>query len=392
MSREFIAFGAPQFTDAEIEAVARAMRSGWVGMGPETLAFERELASYLGAPEIVSVNSCTSALFLALLVEGVGAGDEVIVPSLTFCASANAALYLGATPVFCDVDTQTFCATPQSIVSCLTEKTRAVMVVHYGGRAVDVRALAEALPANVTIVEDAAHAMGARYPDGKLVGASGNPVCFSFYANKNISTGDGGAIALSDPAKAERLRTLRMSGMSSSAWSRYVAPTNTFEPGIEMLGYKMGYMDLLAAIARVQLSRLGEMAALRQELVLRYRDRLQEAGLAIPFQAGVFDRDHARHLLVALFEASRTGYERDDLLLALRKLNIGASIHYQPLHTMPLYQPYQRAPLPATESVCNSMMTLPIGPRMTPSDVDYVVSSLASLIRPADSSHAMPRS
>lgn len=376
---DYLAFGTPDFSEAEIAAVTRVLRSGWVGMGPETLAFEKELVARLGAAEVVALNSCTSALFLALRVEGVVVGDEVIVPSLTWCATANAALYLGACPVFCDVDPETFCATPESILARLTPRTRAVVVVHYGGRAVDVTALRTALPAGVAIVEDAAHAMGASYPDGRRVGASGNPVCFSFYANKNLSTADGGAIALSDPEKAAHLRSLSMNGLDSTAWSRYVKPSMVPASGIAELGYKMNFTDLQAAIGRVQLRRLDAMADVRHRVALRYRHRLAATGLPIPFQAGAFEAGHARHLLVGRFDESFAGMPRDALLVALRARNIGASIHYLPLHVQSLYRRYDDVALPVTESLAGTIMTLPIGARMGDADVDYVVAALAEI-------------
>jgi len=376
----YLAFGTPDFTEAEIDAVTRVMRSGWVGMGQETIAFERELSEYIGAPEVITVNSCTSALFLALLVEGIGPGDEVIVPSLSWCATANAALYLGATPVFCDVDPQTMCVTPESITAKLSPKIKAVIVVHYGGYAIDVDALRRALPSHVAIIEDAAHALGARYPNRKRVGASGNSVCLSFYANKNLSTADGGAIALSDPHKAERLKSLRMSGMDSNAWSRYTKPSTAFVGGVTELGYKMNFTDLQAAIGRVQLRRLDEMAVTRQQVADHYKKRLNELGVQIPFQTGAFDERHARHLLVAQFDPAKTGLQRDALLLALRAVNIGASIHYRPLHSQPLYAQHGVCALPTTEALAERIMTLPISAKMTLADVDYVAEQLAYLL------------
>src|SRR3989449_9953842 len=170
----YLPFGKPDFSEGEIEAVTRVMRSGWIGMGPETLAFERELAAYLDVPHIVTVNSCTSALFLALLMYGIKEGDEVICPSLTWCATANAALYLGAKPVFCDIDSETLCVSAKTILEKVTKRTRAVMVVHYGGFAADVEEIREALPDRIAIIEDAAHAFGARFPNGTVGGASGN--------------------------------------------------------------------------------------------------------------------------------------------------------------------------------------------------------------------------
>ncbi|NKD85345.1 DegT/DnrJ/EryC1/StrS family aminotransferase [Haematospirillum jordaniae] len=380
MRDAYLAFGTPDFTEAEIDAVARVMRSGWVGMGQETLAFETELGAFIGVPEVVTVNSCTSALFLALLVEGIGPGDEVIVPSLTWCATANAALYLGATPVFCDVDPYSMCVTPQTVAAKVTGRTRAVVVVHYGGYAVDVEALRASLPADVILVEDAAHALGAMYGNGRPVGASGHTVCFSFYANKNVSTAEGGALALFDPGKAERLRRLRMNGLESHAWSRYIRPSVAFAADVTELGYKANFTDLQAAIGRVQLSRLPEMAHVRLMIAERYRERLDALGIEAAFQQGVFDRSHARHLLVVRFDPARTMIRRDDLLLALRARNIGASIHYRPLHGQPLYSAQGVVCLPVTEFLADTIMTLPISAKMTLADVDYVVGQLACLL------------
>lgn len=376
----YLAFGTPDFTDAEINAVTRVMRSGWVGMGQETISFEQELSKYIGVPEIVTVNSCTSALFLALLVEGVGPGDEVIVPSLTWYGTANAALYLGATPVFCDVDQESMCVTPETITPQITARTKAIIVVHYGGYAIDVDALRSELPSGIAIIEDAAHAFEARYPSGHRVGTSGNTVCFSFYANKNLSTADGGALALFDSDKAEHLRCLRMSGLESSAWSRFTKPATVFAAGVAELGYKMNFTDLQAAIGRVQLQRLGDMAVARQKVAECYKQAIEDARLDIPFQSQVFDDRHARHLLVGCFDPGKTGMLRNDLLLALREVNVGASIHYPPLHSQPLYSKDGSASLPVTEELAGQIMTLPISARMTLDDVEYVVHHLARLI------------
>ncbi|MEY4592784.1 MAG: hypothetical protein RIR18_1679 [Pseudomonadota bacterium] len=377
----YLAFGTPDFTDAEIDAVSRVMRSGWVGMGKETLSFEKELSEYIGAPEVITVNSCTSALFLALLAEGVTAGDEVIVPSLTWCATANAALYLGATPVFCDIDPLSMCITPDSIAAKLTERTKAVIVVHYGGYGVDVAALRESLPTHIAIIEDAAHALGAQYPNGGRVGTSGNSVCFSFYANKNLSTADGGAIALFDANKAERLRSLRMNGMDSNAWSRYTNPSTLTTCGVAELGYKMNFTDLQAAIGRVQLTRLDEMAMTRKHIAEHYKHRMDSLNIYAPFQHGSFDDKHARHLLVAQFERTQTGISRDELLFNLRQMNVGASIHYKPLHLQKLYVRALPPALPVTENVAEKILTLPISAKMTLDDVDYVVELLATLLK-----------
>lgn len=380
--KEYLPFGKPNFGDAEIAAVGRVLRSGWIGMGPETIRFEQELAGHLGAAHVVTVNSCTSALFLSLLVLGVGEGDEVVCPSLTWCSSANAALYLRAQPVFCDIDPKTLCTTPADVARCLSPRTRAVVVVHFGGYAMDVEALRRALPKRVAIVEDAAHALGARFADGNPVGSSGNLACFSFYANKNLSTGEGGAIALNDARLAARLRSLRQHALPTDAWKRYTHPKTTLAPGgLSELGYKMNFTDLNAVIGRVQLRRQREFHAIRLRAARRYQERLAEARHAIVLQEGCVDRDHARHLFVVQLPVEHMRRNRNEMLLALRARNIGASVHYSPLHRMPLYRKLRKAVrLTRTEHVTQRILTLPISATISRADVDYVCDNLLELM------------
>lgn len=380
LRENYLAFGQPDFGSEEEASMSRVVRSGWVGMGPETIAFEQELQSYVGAPHVVTVNSCTSALFLSLLSLGIKEGDEVICPSMTWCSTANAALYLGATPVFCDIDQETLCVTIESIQAQLTPRTRAVVVVHLGGLSVDVKQLRAALPENIVIIEDAAHAMGARYPDGSMVGSSGNLTCFSFYANKNLSTGEGGAVAVFDDDIANHIRSLRQHGLSSDAWKRFTDPKKALVPGINELGYKMNYTDMQAALGRVQLKRLNEMGQRRLAIAKVYTQRLAQMSLPIGVQADILDEGHARHLYLIKLPIEQMKYTRDELLLALRDRNIGACIHYVPLHSMPFYQPQVRGTLPNTEYLAGRIMTLPIGARMTEDDAHYVIDHLAELL------------
>jgi dTDP-4-amino-4,6-dideoxygalactose transaminase len=350
-------------------------------MGEETIAFEKELADFVGAPNVVSVNSCTSALFLSLVACGIQPEDEVIVPSLTWYATANAALYLGAVPVFADIDRATLSVSIETILSKVTDKTRAVTIVHYGGLAFDVFALRKALPEHIAIIEDAAHALGAQYANGQAVGSSGNLVCFSFYANKNLSTADGGAIALFNDETADQLRSLRMGGISSSAWSRYTNPASAFTTGVNALGYKMNFTDLCAALGRVQLSRMHDMVEKRLRLAHRYQRLLADSEFEIPFQTGVFEVGHARHLLVGEFDHHRLGLSRNELVLKLRSRNIGASVHYLPIHLQPFYEKFGRGSLPNTELVADRILTLPIGAKMNEADVDYVCCHLFDILR-----------
>lgn len=377
---DYLPFGRPDFTEEEISAVARVMRSGWIGLGPETRLFEQELAAATGAPHVVTVSSCTAAMSLALRVLGVGPGDEVVCPTLTWCSTANAALYLGARPVLCDVDPIDFCVTPEIVLGALTPRTKAVMVVHFGGKVVDVAALRARLPATVAIVEDAAHAFGSSYVDGRPVGASGNLVCFSFYANKNLSTAEGGAVALHDPARADQLRSLRQHALPIDAWKRFThAQSILLSPQLSELGYKANYTDLQAAIGRVQLRRFTAMLARRRMLAARYLARLAPLAGRITPQAGLADPAHALHLLpVRIGPTARLS--RDALLSELRRRNIGATIHYGLLHHMPLYAHPASRPLPHAEAVGSEILTLPISASMTNDDVDYVCAHLAACV------------
>ena len=378
---DYLPFGKPNFSDGEIAAVSRVLRSGWVGMGPETIAFEKELASFLGAPFVVTVNSCTSALFLSLLVHGVGQGDEVICPSLTWCSTANAALFLGATPVFCDVDPDTLCITPEIVCEKLSPRTRAVMVVHFGGLSAPVREIRAALPDDVAVIEDAAHALGSRFADGAPVGGSGNLTCFSFYANKNLSTGEGGAVALFDEALSHRLRSLRLHAMPVDAWQRFSTPKALLKTELSELGYKMNYTDLQACLGRVQLARQAEFSATRFDVAQRYVEFLSGLNPPVLLQKDILAPGHSRHLFVVQFPTEEPGISRDDLVLLLRARNVGASIHYAPLHRMPLYVGSGPArPLPVTDAVCERILTLPFGAGMDGKDADYVIAQLREVL------------
>lgn len=385
----YLPFGQPDFSDDEIAAVTRVLRSGWVGMGPETIAFETELATYMGSQHVIAVNSCTSALFLSLRALGIGPGDEVIVPSLTWCSTANAVLYLGATPVFCDVEPETMSASPTTMMAALTDKTKAVIHVHYGGLASDMRALRTALPPHIAIVEDAAHALGARYPDGTPVGSSGNLTCFSFYANKNLSTGDGGAIAVQDAALAEKVRLGSHQGLQSDAWKRFTHPMAALTPAIVDLGYKMNFTDLQACIGRIQLKRQTEFYAKRLRTASIYLDQFSRFSAFdecdIRFQESILSPLHARHLFVLRLPIQSLNIDRNAFLLELRTRNIGASIHYAPLHTMPFYQIYATHALPHTEALMRDILTLPIGPRISEKDANdigaHVIASLHKEIK-----------
>jgi dTDP-4-amino-4,6-dideoxygalactose transaminase len=282
---------------------------------------------------------------------------------------------LGAKPVFCDVEPDTLNVSAESIRRCLSDKTRAVIVVHMGGLAVDMPAIAEVLPPGVAVVEDAAHAFGSRYRDGRPVGSSGHLVCFSFYANKNLSTGEGGAISSTSGEVDARIRSLRLHGLPMNAWQRFSNARVHITPQLTELGYKMNYTDLQAAIGRVQLTRMAEFGATRQTLASAYLEALPEVVPGISFQTGVDRTEHAKHLFLCLLP-SGLGMSRDDLLLELRKRNVGASLHYQPLHHMPLYSSARRDAMTNTDRIAERVLTLPISNSMTLDDVASVLEAL----------------
>lgn len=373
----YLPFGKPNFTAEEFEAVARVMKSGWIGMGNEVAAFEQELAAYLNVPHVITVDSCTSALFLSLKANGIKEGDEVIIPSLTWCSSANAAVYCGAKPVFADIDGSTLLATTESVLAQVTSKTKAVVIVHYGGLAFEVNDLRKKLRSDIVIIEDAAHALGASFKDAKKVGSSGNLTCFSFYANKNLSTGEGGAITLFDDRLADTLRSLRQHGMPVNAWKRFINPKSMIYSQLEQLGFKMNYIDLHACIGRIQLKRFDEMQKIRHNIAKRYADELD-----LPHQFGLTDEKHAKHLYVVRLPIGKMKMSRDEFLLSMRDRNIGASIHYMPLHMMDFYrQNYGIQNLTVSENVFSEIITLPISASMTNEDTTDVIENVKLILK-----------
>lgn len=374
---DFMPFGRPNYSDEEISAVTRVMRSGWVGMGPESRAFESELAAFVEAPHAVAVSSCTAALQLSLYASGIKAGDEVICPSLTWCSTANAALYLDAKVRFCDINPDTCCPDLDQIISCVTSNTAAIVVVHFGGYAVDTFKLQALIPPSVRIIEDAAHAFGSIYPNGRPVGSGPAPTCFSFYANKNLSTAEGGAVTTPDAELALRLQSLRQHAQPADAWKRFTDRSTLITEPLLELGFKANYTDLQAAIGRVQLKRFSELQSRRREIACYYASRIDRMELGLKYQTGVVDNSHARHLFVIQLPIERLTLTRNAFLKELRTRNIGAALHYTPLHEMPLYEMRCGTfDLPNTELVASRIMTLPISSSMTLADAKYVCDHL----------------
>nr|BFF04407.1 DegT/DnrJ/EryC1/StrS family aminotransferase [Streptoalloteichus tenebrarius] len=357
---------APYLHGTEYAALAAVLAAGHYGHTEVTEAFEREVAAFLGVPEVVAVASGTAALHLALRAAGIGPGDEVLVPSLTFCASVQAVLAAGAQPRFLDVDPTTLCVTGEHVRTALTPATRAVMPVLYGGRPVDLTALrAEFADRGIVVVEDAAHAFGSVTLDGTPVGATGNLTCFSLGPIKNLTCGQGGLIVPRDAEEAERARSLRGLGIVETSAIRAAATSYT----VAAAGWREQMSALNAAIGRAQLSGFGVVAARRKQLWRAYRTALSTVkGVRVVD----VDVDHAVPSLCAVLVLTQP---RDAVFHHLRGQGIGVGAHYPPNHLQPAFATWRRT-LPATESVAGKILTLPFHPHLDPADVERTVVAL----------------
>lgn len=379
----FLPFGAPKIGEEEIAEVVDTLRSGWIGTGPKTQEFETRFAEYVGARYAVAVNSCTAGLHLSLIVAGVGPGDEVITSPLTFAATANVIEHCGARPVFVDVNPEILNLDPAGLEEAITENTRAILPVHFGGLPCEmepIMALAETH--GLIVIEDAAHAAGARYR-GRMVGTIGRMTSFSFYPNKNLTTIEGGMITSDDEADDEWLRVYRLHGMSRDAWMRYrtkrLSLTNSVVPG-----FKYNLTDVQASLGLHQLAKLETFLEVRETYAAEYDAAFGDLrGVRLqPRQADEGTR-HALHLYVLLLDPDCFTATRNEILDALLAENIGAALHYRALHTHPYYQQkygYQPSDYPHAYRAGESILSLPLMPAMTPEDVTDVIRAVHKVL------------
>jgi dTDP-4-amino-4,6-dideoxygalactose transaminase len=380
LRKEFLVFGSPMVGDAEIAEVVESMRSGWIGTGPKVARFERMLEEYIGVAEVRCMSSCTAALFLAMRCLGLGPGDEVIVPAMTFVASANAVEHTGATPVFVDSEPLTGLMDLDATEAAITPRTRAVMPVHLAGRPVDMDRLARLRDAHdLHVVEDAAHAIGARWDD-RAIGSFGNPTAFSFYVTKNITTIEGGALATGDAAFAARMEQLALHGLSLGAWQRYSDAGFKHYEATEP-GFKFNMTDVQAALGIHQLPHLEDWIAERERLWAAYDGELAHLPLDLPPPAGERMR-HARHLYqVQVREEAPLG--RDELVDWLHRHRIGAGVHYRGVHLHPYYRDrygIDPASLPVATEISGTTLSLPLSPKVSDEDLADVVAALAEAL------------
>jgi dTDP-4-amino-4,6-dideoxygalactose transaminase len=381
----FLPFALPDIDDAEIDAVVACLRSGWVTTGPATRQFEQDFKDYLGGEvEAISVNSATAGLHLALESLGIGPGDEVIVPTLTFTATAEVVRYLGANPVIVDVEAGHMNIDVGAVEAAITPRTRAIIPVHYAGLACDMDALlALARRHGLRVVEDAAHAFPTRYK-GRLVGTLDSDVTvFSFYANKTMTTGEGGMVVTRDPELARRVRLMRLHGISQDAFNRYVSRTPAWYYEVVAAGFKYNLTDIASSIGIQQLRKIDRFWQRREQMARRYHEALARLPLRLPAAAdGAAGSTHAWHLYPVRL-APEAGISRDELILQLSQRGIGTSVHFIPLHRQPVWRdacglsPDQ---FPVAERCYERVLSLPLYTKMRDADQDRVIAALHELL------------
>ncbi|MED3625928.1 DegT/DnrJ/EryC1/StrS family aminotransferase [Bacillus subtilis] len=382
----FLPYSLPLIGKEEIQEVTETLESGWLSKGPKVQQFEKEFAAFVGAKHAVAVNSCTAALFLALKAKGIGPGDEVITSPLTFSSTANTIIHTGATPVFADIDENTLNIDPVNLEAAVTPRTKAVVPVHFGGQSCDMDAiLAIAQNHGLFVLEDAAHAVYTTYKQ-RMIGSIGDATAFSFYATKNLATGEGGMLTTDDEELADKIRVLSLHGMSKAAWNRY-SSNGSWYYEVKSPGYKMNMFDLQAALGLHQLKRLDDMQKRREEIAGRYQTAFQQiSGLITPFVHD--DSRHAWHLYVLQVDDKKAGVTRSEMITALKdKYNIGTSVHFIPVHIHPYYQKqfgYKEADFPNAMNYYKRTLSLPLYPSMSDDDVDDVIEAVRDIVKGAD--------
>lgn len=391
----FLVFGAPPIGEEEIAGVVDSLRKRWIGTGPKVAQFEAAFAAYKGMPHAVAVNSCTAALHLAMLALDIGPGDEVLVPALTFCATANAVLHAGATPVPVDVLRESMNIDPADAERKITRRTKAIVPVHFAGRACDMRILKKLARAHrLRIIEDCAHAIESE-SHGIKAGTAGDLACFSFYATKNLTTGEGGMLLTRSSATAARLKRLALHGMSQDAWKRF-SDAGYKHYDVVDLGYKYNLTDLAAAIGLPQLKAIEKNWLKRQAIWRRYQeafaDLQAEGQVQLPAEPGPNEK-HAYHLYTPLIQpyqgkrgkkGKNPSSRRDFILSALTAEGIGIGVHYRSLSDHPLYQKrlkWKRSDAPVAADFGDRTVSLPLSPGLSEGDVHDVIRAFSKVVQ-----------
>ena len=380
----FLVFGAPAIEQAEIDEVVAVLRSGWVGSGPRVARFEEAFRAYKGWGHAVAVNSCTAALHVSMLAAGIRPGDEVITTPMTFCATVNAIIHAGATPVLADIAPETMNLDPRQLERSLTRRTRAVLPVHFAGRPCDMDGICDvARRHELLIIEDCAHAIETEY-DGQKAGTFGEFGCFSFYVTKNAMTAEGGMVLARNEQHAARIKTLALHGMNKDAWKRFGDDGYRHYSVVEA-GFKYNMTDIQAALGIHQLARIQENWMRRQELWNRYNTAFAGLPLALPPEPERNTR-HAYHLYTIGVDASRTGISRDAFLDEMTRRHIGVGVHYLSLPEHPFYQKrfgWRPQDYPHAMRVGRQTVSLPLSARVSDDDVEDVIAAVRGILADA---------
>ncbi|MHB8173386.1 MAG: DegT/DnrJ/EryC1/StrS family aminotransferase [Nitrospirota bacterium] len=385
----FLVFGSPAIEEAEVREVVESMRSGWLGTGPKVAQFERDFAVYKGAKYTAAVNSCTAALHLSILSAGIKPGDEVITTAMTFCATVNAIIHAGATPVVVDVDPDTLNIDPNAVESKITSRTRAILPVHFAGRPCDMDALCSiAKRHDLKIIEDCAHAIESEYK-GVKAGNFGDFGCFSFYVTKNIVTGEGGMVLAKREEDIARIKVMALHGMTKDAWKRFGDEGFKHYQIVEC-GFKYNMMDLQAAIGIHQLKRIEQYWSRRRDIWSRYNEAFSSLPIRLPAEPEPNTR-HAYHLYTIMVDEKNSGISRDRFLDAMTASNIGVGVHYISIPEHIYYQKtYSWRPedCPNAMEIGRSTVSLPISAKLTDEDVDDVIGAVSGIFNRMENRYA----
>ncbi len=374
---KYIPFNKINIPDSILKDLKNVIKSGWITTGIQTCKLENKISSIIGAKNVIAVSSGTAALHLAYLAAGIGYGDEVIVPSFTFCSTVNSIIHTGARPVFCDILENTMCIDPSDIEKRITKKTKAIVAVHFAGRVAEMNSINRiARKYNLVVIEDAAHAFLARY-NNKYIGSGKNITCLSFYATKNLTTAEGGAILCNNVKIARYIRSLSMHGITKQAWNRY-KKDGSWKYGVKYAGYKYNLSDVHATIGLSQLPNIYKAHAYREKLVKLYKELLKEnKNIILPTDTSKFGSEHAWHLFVIRIKPT-SKINRDDLIERLRAVGIGTSVHFIPNHMQEFYRKLGafNTKLPITEKIGREILSLPLYERLKKSEIRYICKKI----------------
>ncbi len=377
----FLQYCRPSISEEEIDEVSEVIRSGWLTSGPKVVEFERQFKNYIGCNEAVAVNSCTAGLHLSLLALNIGKGDEVITSPLTFASTANVIVNVGASPIFADIEKETLNIDPDKILESVSDKTKAIMPVHYAGNPCDMKRIMRiADERGIEIFEDAAHAVGAKYAR-KRIGTIGTTTSFSFYATKNMTTGEGGMVTADRGDIADKIRMLRLHGMDRDAWKRYDKGESWYYE-VKYAGQKYNMTDVQAALGLVQLRKLEGFNAKRREMAQYLNNKLKRIS-EVEIPRSTKDAELVWHLYPILIDVENLTINRDEFVKAMLSENVGVSVHFIPVYRHPFYRKtynFKREDFPVTEWAYERLVSLPLYPTLKKDDLDDVAISVQKIL------------